>query len=208
MSTITIRATSSATHTAGTAYGQQPGLNAPSFPDIEVTNSTGPRIQNGGYDAYCLNPLVDIGLAPTYSYRSEAAAGGAAASYVPIGFSSISQTQVDRINWILAKNYTSDGKYSSQFNIGEVQLAIWKILYFTDAQIASAGLTLFLNDNNRHVVSGTDVNFLVSASQAAVASGLGVLPTDAFFTAVLQPGSYALEFGILCVVKLAFWQAP
>ena len=186
MSTFTIRVTSSATNTAGTAYGQQPDLNAPSFLDMEVTNSTDPRIQNGRYDAYCLNPLVDIAVAPT-SYGSVAAAGGTATSYVPIGFSTITQTQVDRINWILAQNYTSDGKYSGQFNFGEVQLAIWKILDFTDAQIASAGLTLFLNDNNRQVVSGTDVNFLVSASQAAVASGLGVLPTDAFFTAVIDP---------------------
>ncbi|HCZ15849.1 MAG TPA: hypothetical protein DHV85_14935, partial [Candidatus Accumulibacter sp.] len=151
-----------------------------------VTGSTDPTIPNGVYDAYCLNPLINITLSPT-SYLAEQAAGNVAASFVPIGFNSLTQTQVDQLNWLLAQNFTSDPKFGGQFNYGEVQTAIWKIVGFTDAQIGSAGLTLFLNDNNRNVVSAADINLLVFEAQSAIASGLGVLPTDAFFSTVIDP---------------------
>ncbi len=94
---------------------------------------------------------------------------------------------MDQINWILAQNFTSDAKFGGQFNFGEVQLAIWKIVGFTDAQIAGAGQTLALNDNNRNIISTADVDFLVTSAQAAVASGNGGLPTDAFFSTIIDP---------------------
>ena len=186
MSTFTIRVTSSATNVAGTNYGQQPDLGAPSFLDMVVTNSTDPLISNGVYDAYCLNPFIDILLSPT-TYSAQNYAGNTSASFVPIGFSSLTQAQVDQLNWLLAQNFTSDAKYGGQFNYGEVQIAIWKTVGFTDAQIASAGLDRFLNDNNRNVVTPADANFLISSAQSAVASGNGVLPTDAFFTTIIDP---------------------
>ncbi len=186
MSTFTIRVTSSATNTAGTAYGQQPDLGAPSFLDMVVTNSTDPLIVNGVYDAYCLNPLIDITLSPT-SYLAESSAGDTLTSFAPVGFASLTQVQVDQINWLLAQNFTSDAKYAGQFNYGEVQTAIWKLIGFTDAQIDGAGLDRFLNDNNRNVVSDADIDFLISGAQTAIASGNGVLPTDAFFTTVIDP---------------------
>jgi hypothetical protein len=65
MSTFTFRVTSSATNTAGTNWGQQPDLLAPSFFDMIVTGSTDPIIANGTYDAYCLNPLLRHLLSPT-----------------------------------------------------------------------------------------------------------------------------------------------
>jgi protocatechuate 3,4-dioxygenase beta subunit len=190
MSTFTIRVTSSATNSAGTAYGQQPDLGAPSFFDMVVTNSTDPQIPNGIYDAYCLNPLIDITLSPT-SYLAQSLAGNPEVFDVeyfsPIGFSSLTQVQVDQLNWLLSQNFTSDPKYLGQFNYGEVQTAIWKIVGYTDAQIGSAGLTLFLNDNNRNVVSAADINFLISSAQSAVASGVDLLPANAYFSAVIDP---------------------
>ena len=186
MSIFTIRVTASATNAAGTAYGQQPDLGTPSFLDLYVTNSTDPSLANGRYDAYCLNPLVDIFLSPT-TYSAEEYAGNTAASFVPIGLNSVTQTQVDQINWLLAQNFTSDAKFAGQYNFGEVQTAIWKLVGFTDAQIASAGLTLFVNDNNRNVVTTGDINFLVSSAQAAVASGAGVVPGDTYFSTIIDP---------------------
>jgi len=186
MSTFTIRVTSSATNIAGTAYGQQPDLGAPSFLDMVVTGSTDPLLSNGVYDAYCLNPLIEILVSPT-TYIAENSAGNTSASFAPIGFSSLMQTQVDQLNWLLAQNFTSDPKFGGQFNFGEVQTAIWKIIGFTDAQINGAGLQLFLNDNNRNVVNANDINFLISSAQSAIASGNGVVPTDAFFTTIIDP---------------------
>ena len=87
MSTFTIRVTQSATNVAGTAYGQQPDLGAPSFFDMYVTDSSDPNIPNGRYDAYCLNPLVDILISPT-THSAENFAGDTAASFVPIGLNS------------------------------------------------------------------------------------------------------------------------
>jgi len=186
MSTFTIRVTSSATNIAGTAYGQQPDLGAPSFLDMVVTGSTDSLLSNGVYDAYCLNPLIEILVSPT-TYIAENSAGNTSASFAPIGFSSLMQTQVDQLNWLLAQNFTSDPKFGGQFNFGEVQTAIWKIIGFTDAQINGAGLQLFLNDNNRNVVNANDINFLISSAQSAIASGNGVVPTDAFFTTIIDP---------------------
>ncbi|MDT7837383.1 SdrD B-like domain-containing protein [Aquabacterium sp. OR-4] len=185
MTTFTIRVSSSATNAAGTAYGQQPDLGAPSFMDLVVTNSTDPVLANGRYDGYCLNPLLPISVNTAYSATN--GAGNDGASFTPIGFGSLSQNQVDRLNWLLSQNFTSDAKHGGQFNYGEVQVAIWKIVGFTDAQIAGAGLERFLSDNNRQVVNSADANFLVSASQAAVASGNGTVPTDAYFTQVIDP---------------------
>ena len=91
MSTFTIRVTSSATNAAGTAYGQQPDLGAPSFLDMIVSGSNDPLMPNGVYDAYCLNPTLDIGLSPSYSYLAQNYAGNSAAAVAPIGFTSLTQ---------------------------------------------------------------------------------------------------------------------
>ena len=184
MSTFTIRVTSSATNTTGTAYGQQPDLGAPSFLDMYITGSTDPNMPDGQYDAYCLNPLINIGLSPI-SYGASSSAGNVLADFTPVTLSSLTQANVDQINWLLSQNFTSDPKYGGQFNFGEVQTAIWKIIGYTDAQFSSE--VLFLNDNGRQVVSAADVNFLVTQSQAAVASGNGVVPTNPFFSTVIDP---------------------
>ena len=186
MSTFTIRVTSSATNAAGTAYGQQPDLGAPSYLDMIVTDSSDPLLPNGVYDAYCLNPHLAIGL--TTSYSAQDYAGTTLDSYVPPnGLSSLTQAQVDQLNWVLAQNFTSDPKYGGQFNYGEVQTAIWKIVGFTDSEIAAAGAGTFLSDNNRNVVSAADINFLVSVAQSAIASGNGVLPQDTYFSMLIDP---------------------
>ena len=185
MSTFTIRVTSSAANVSGTAYGQQPDLFAPSFFDMVVSGSSDPLIPNGVYDAYCLNPTIDTNLSPNV-YPAQNYAGNAVSSYVPIGFGSLTQTQINQINWLLAQNFTSDPKYGGQFNFGEVQVAMWKLVGFSDALINSQGLDLFRNDNNRNVVSAAYITFLESAAINAVASGNGVLPTDAFFTTVID----------------------
>lgn len=51
MSTMTIRVTSSAVNAAGSAFGQQPDLGAPSYFDVVITNSTSSIMPNGTYDA-------------------------------------------------------------------------------------------------------------------------------------------------------------
>jgi uncharacterized repeat protein (TIGR01451 family) len=153
---------------------------------MEVTGSSDPLISNGRYDAYCLNPLAHIGFSPT-SYLAQNSAGNTLTSFEPIGFSSLKQTQVNQLNWLLAQNFTSDPKFGGQFNYGEVQTAIWKIVGFTDSDIGTVDVR-FLNGNDSSVaVSVNDINFLVSAAQSAVAIGDGVLPTDAFFTEVIDP---------------------
>ena len=186
MASFTIRVTSSATNVAGNAYGQQPDLLTPSFFDMVVSNSTDPTVPNGVYDAYCLNPQLDIYLSPTL-YQAQNYAGNNAASFALAGGGAMTQTQIGQLNWLLAQNFTSDPKFGGQFNFGEVQTAIWKIVGFTDAQIIAAGYERFLNDNNRNVVNSADSNFLVAQAQAAVASGINVLPTDAFFSTVIDP---------------------
>jgi len=189
MSTFTIRVTSSAVNTAGTGFGQQPDLGTPSYLDMVVTNSTDPLLPNGTYDAYCLHPLKTIFFSPT-TYSAENLVGNAETSFDPIGMSSITQTQLDQLNWLLSQNFTSDAKYGGAYNYGEVQIAIWKILGFTDAQIASIDAR-FLNDNNRNTVVSAEANFLVSAAQAAIASGNGVLPTNAWFSTIIDPAGDA-----------------
>ena len=133
MTTFTIRISSSATNPAGTAYGEQPDQGAPSYLDLAVTNSTDPNLPNGVYDAYCLNPVAAI--SPALTYGADGYAGNAAASYVPVGYATMTQSQVDQINWILAQNFTSDPKYNGQYVDGEVQVAIWKILGFSESVI-------------------------------------------------------------------------
>ncbi|MEF8714510.1 MAG: SdrD B-like domain-containing protein, partial [Accumulibacter sp.] len=190
MSTFTIRVTSPATNAAGTSFApatQQPDLGAPSFLDMIVTNSTEPLLPNGVYDAYCLTPLIDIHLSPTTYPGTTNYPGNTVPSFDPSGSLVLTQPQIDRINWLLAQNPTSDPKFGGQFNYGEVQTAIWKILGFTDAQILAAGQTPFLNDGGNNVVNSADIDFLVSQSAAAIASGNGVLPTDAFFTTFIDP---------------------
>jgi hypothetical protein len=187
MSTFTIRVTSSATNAAGTAFGQQPDLGAPSYLDMIVSGSNDPSIPNGVYDAYCLNPFININLSPKV-YGADGYAGNTPVSFQPIGFASLTTAQVGQVNWLLAQNFASDPKFFGQFNYGEVQLAIWRIVGFTAAQVAGeAGLQPFLTDNYRNVVDPTDIDFLVSSAESAVASGNGVLPADAFFTAVIDP---------------------
>jgi serine-aspartate repeat-containing protein C/D/E len=192
MTTLIISVSSSATNAAGTAFGQQPDQLAPSFFDMKVTSSTNPVIGNGVYDAYCINPLVDIFVAPT-SYAADSYEASNPTSFqqikpTEVDLSSLSQAQVDQLNWILSQNLTSDPKYAGRFNYGEVQVAIWRVLGFTQAEINSAGLDRFLNDNNRQVVSLTDVDFLVNAAQSAVASGQYVSPPPGTnFTMLIDP---------------------
>jgi len=188
MSTFTLRVTSSATNTAGTAYGESPDLGAPSYWDVVISGSTDPALPNGVYDGYCLNPNAIIRTGT--SYTAEESAGNALSSYTAVGLSALTTTQVSQINWVLAQNFTSDVKFAGQFNYGEVQSAIWKLLGFTDAQIADTD-PRFLSDNLRNTITASDVDFLVSSAQAAVASGHGVVPTDSYFSTVIDPAGDA-----------------
>ena len=123
MSTFTIRVTSSATDPSGSSYGQQPDLGAPSYWDVYISNSSDPLLPNGVYDGYCLNPFQFInGYTPSYGAQNYV--GNAVSSFSAIGFGSITQQQVDGINWLLSQNFTSDAKFGGQFNFGEVQYAI------------------------------------------------------------------------------------
>ena len=178
MSTFTIRVTSSATNSAGTAYGQQPDLGAPSYWDVYISNSTDPSLPNGVYDGYCLNPFQLIYGTRTYS--AENLAGNNLASFVPIGFSGISQAQVDQVNWILGQNFTTDAKYGGQYSYGEVQYAIWRSVGFTDAQLVPELTDPFLTANGRSSVTVSDANFILGSAQAAIANGKGGMPTDTF----------------------------
>ena len=121
MSNFTIRVTSSATNEAGTAFGQQPDLGAPSFLDMVITNSSDPLIPNGVYDAWCLNPFLDIFLSPT-QYSAQDLAGNSTAAYATAqaGPGPVSQTSIDQINWLLSQNFTADAKYAGQFNYGGI----------------------------------------------------------------------------------------
>ena len=184
MSTFTIRISSSATNPEATAYGWQPDQGAPSYFDVVVSGSTNPELPDGVYDGFCLNPQAGIALRTDYVAQNYA--GNTVASYVPIGFTDLTQAQVDQINWLLSQNFTSDGKYAGQFNFGEVQTAIWKLLGYSDAVINDTP-QVYLTDNYRNVLEPADVTFLVDAARAAVASGVPVVPTDAFFATVIDP---------------------
>ena len=68
--TFTIRVTSSATNTAGTAWGEQPDLLTPSYWDVYISGSSNPALPDGVYDGYCLNPNLTIYPSPT-SYAAD-----------------------------------------------------------------------------------------------------------------------------------------
>ncbi len=195
MSTFTIRVTSSATNTTGTAYGEQPDLGTPSFLDMIVTDSsTDSPLPDGVYDAYCLDVHAPIFLSPT-TYVSTGYAGNddTTKTYLqpPLTPYTLTQDKIDQLNWLLSQNFTSDSKYAGQFCYGEVQTAIWRIVGFTPAEIVDGGYELFLSDNNRQVVSDSDVEFLILAAQLAIASGYDLLPSDAFYSMVIDPAGDA-----------------
>ena len=184
MSTFTVRVTSSATNPGGTVYGQQPDLGAPSYWDVYISNSTDPLLPNGVYDGYCLNPFQFI---YPQSYGAQNSAGNAISSFNAIGYGSITQQQIDSINWLLSQNFTSDAKYGGQFSFGEVQYAIWRLVGYTDAQLASELSDPYLTANGRQSVSVSDANTLLANAQAAISSGHGVLPTNAYFSEIIDP---------------------
>ena len=185
MSTFTIRITSSATDSSGRAYGQQPDLGAPSYWDVYISNSSDPLLPNGVYDGFCLNPFQFIN---GYSnYGAQNGAGNATSSFNAIGFASITQQQVDAINWLLSQNFTSDPKFGGQFSYGEVQYAIWRLVGFTDAQLVGELSDPYLTANGRQSVSVSDANTIIANAQAAIASGHGVLPANAYFSEIIDP---------------------
>ncbi|MES2626792.1 MAG: SdrD B-like domain-containing protein, partial [Pseudomonadota bacterium] len=187
MSTFTFRITSSATNPGGLTFGQQPDVGAPSYMDMIVTNSTDPLIVNGTYDAYCLNPSASISVKGV-TYQADQLPGDVLSSYQTIGLTNLTQAKVDQLSWLLAQNFTSDAKYGGQFNYGEVQMAIWEIVGFTAAQIATYHADpRYLNDNNRNVIDPADITFLKAAAATAIGSGNGGEPTDTFFSAVIDP---------------------
>ncbi|PTN05628.1 SdrD B-like domain-containing protein, partial [Nitrosomonas aestuarii] len=186
MSTLTIRVTSSAVNVAGTGFGQQPDLGAPSFFDVEITDSTNANLPNGIYDTYCLNPLINILFSPT-THAAIGSDGENVSDYLAADVAAITDTQIDQINWLLAQNFTSDPKYSGQFSYGEVQAAIWELLGFNATEY-NVGITPgLLSDNGRQAVEQTDIDFLEAQAQLAIASGHNVVPTDTFFTALIDP---------------------
>ncbi len=84
MSEMTIRVTSSAVNVAGTGFGQQPDLGAPSYLDVVVTGSTDPNLIDGTYDAYCLNPDFLILFSPTHTALTPIAAKSRATTPTPV----------------------------------------------------------------------------------------------------------------------------
>ena len=189
MSTFTIRLTTPSIAPNGLVYatpGETPDLGAPSAFDIYISGSSDPLLVNGRYDGYCLSPFTDIFLSPT-TYSATNALGNTIGSFVPLVIAAITQQQIDKINWVLSQNFTSDSKYTGQYSFGEVQVALWKILGYTDGQLTDPGMVKFLNGNGQNVVTAGDSDFIVSAASAALSSNNGVLPTDAFFTEVIDP---------------------
>ncbi|MCH9639615.1 MAG: carboxypeptidase regulatory-like domain-containing protein, partial [Betaproteobacteria bacterium] len=186
MSTMTIRVTSSAVNAAGTGLGQGPDLHAPSFYDAIITDSTNPNLPNGTYDAYCLHPLLTINFSPTL-YDATSSDGENVADYIAADVAAITDTQIDQINWLLAQNFTADPIFAGQYNYGEVQAAIYELLGYTPAEY-NIGITPdILSDNGRQTLERTDIDFLVAQAQAAIASGNNVVPTDAYFSALIDP---------------------
>lgn len=175
MSTLTIRVTSSAVNSAGTGFGQQTDVGAPSYFDVVVTDSANSHLPNGTYDAYCLNPDLTILFSPTTHTATTNSSGSTIGDYTAAGAtgataSPITEGVIDQINWLLAQNFTADVSYGGQYNYGEVQAAIWELLGYTPADYASEAQ--LLSDNGRNTVSQSDIDFLVQQSQAAVASGV------------------------------------
>ncbi|WP_036551233.1 SdrD B-like domain-containing protein, partial [Neptunomonas japonica] len=187
MSTMTIRVTSSAVNEEGTGFGEQPDLGAPSFWDVIITDSTNPNLANGTYDGYCLHPEIPIAFSPS-EYQGDAGDGQDINNYLAADVtSSITDTQIAQINWLLSQNFTSDSKYAGQFNYGEMQAAIWEVMGFTPAEYNVGINPGVLSDNGRQVVEQSDVAFLVAQSQSAVDSGINVVPSDTFFSMVVDP---------------------
>ncbi len=186
MSTMTIRVTASAVNQAGTGFGSQPDLGAPSFYDVIITDSTDPALPDGTYDGYCLHPELLINFSPT-EYAAEGSDGGNGADYIAAGVATITDFQIDQINWLLAQNFTTDPKYAGQFNFGEVQSAIYEILGYTPDQYNIGITPEIMTDNGRQTVERSDIDFLVVQSQIAIASGINVVPTDTYFSALIDP---------------------
>lgn len=184
---LTIRVTASSINTSGNAWGQQADLNAPSFYDLVVTNSSNPNLPNGTYDAYCINPDIGIHVSPI-THGASATIGNNKDAWTNAGVTNtITQTQIDQINWLLSQNFTSDAKYTGQFNYGEVQSAIWQLMGYSKSDYNKGNNVNALTDNGRQTVSDIDVAFLVSAAQSAIASGNTVLPANSLFSMIVDP---------------------
>ncbi|PPD28770.1 MAG: hypothetical protein CTY19_18290, partial [Methylomonas sp.] len=193
---MTIRVTSSAVNTAGNDFAngsESAAAPTPSYLDVVISGSTNPGLPNGTYDGYCLNPFASIRFSPIdYSANAYAGSGvGSVARYQSAGVTGVTEQQIARINWLLAQNLTSDSKYASRFNDGEVQSAIWQVLGYTKAQYNTGITPGLLSDNNRQTVIDSDVAFLVNQSLAAVTSGKGVVPSNTFFSMVVDPAGDA-----------------
>ena len=180
MTTLIISVSSSALNAGTSTFGQQTDAGAPSFYDMHVTGSTNPLIPNGVYDAYCIDPTLGIRVEPrTFNADSiEASTNGSFQQIKPtdVNYNALTQVQVDKLNWLLSQNFTSDPKYAGKYNYGEVQTAIWRILGFSQATIDSEGFGRFLSDNNRNTVASADIDFLLSAANNAVTIGHYVSP--------------------------------
>ena len=180
MTTLIISVSSSALNAGTSTFGQQTDAGAPSFYDMHVTGSTNPLIPNGVYDAYCIDPTLGIRVEPrTFNADSiEASTNGSFQQIKPtdVNYNALTQVQVDKLNWLLSQNFTSDPKYAGKYNYGEIQTAIWRILGFSQATIDSEGFGRFLSDNNRNTVASADIDFLLSAANNAVTIGHYVSP--------------------------------
>ncbi|MBS3952292.1 MAG: carboxypeptidase regulatory-like domain-containing protein, partial [Methylomicrobium sp.] len=197
MSTMTIRVTSSALNSAGN-WGQQTDFGNPSYLDMIVTGSDdNSPLPNGTYDAYCLHPFLILN--PNTDYISEGFEGNSTNSdalnnytnALASGTDGISAQEIQQINWLLAQNFTSDLKYSGQFNYGEVQGAIWQILGYSPSSYNQGTTPRLLSDNNRQIVNQDDIDFLVAQSLSAVTSGINVLPSDTYFSMLVDPAGNA-----------------
>lgn len=175
MAKITIKPTS--------PYFNHTDAGAPSALDI-IVSSADPNLPNGTYDAWCLNPFIDITL--THTYPSDYYDGVDLDAYTTVGLASLTASQVTQINWIIAQNFTADPKYFGRFNFGEVQSALWDIV--GHANYASLpGVDRFLTNNHAHAVDQSDSDLINSLAANAQANGQDILPLGTFYTIVVDP---------------------
>lgn len=185
LSPLNIAVRSSATNAAGTAFGQQPDLNQPSFYDVEVSASTDSILPNGVYDGWDLSPTIYMSVAPT-THSGFAASAHSSLNFVGTSLPLNSQAVIDQLNWVLFQNFTSDPKYAGQFTPGEVEVAVWKLVGYNSGQITGSTDIRNLNDNGRNVYADADADLVIAAAQAAVASGNNVVQRIPFTSVLID----------------------
>jgi len=178
-----------------TARFTYPGtLNSPSLVDVQILGSGDTNLPLTFLDGWCVDTGTNIGTPLTYTanvYSSYEL--NTLSTALPWVGDTGNQGNLDRINWIINQDYTSQTNGGQAYTSGDIQIAVWTLL--------------------GDVINSYDYSAVGSYSQANVdkiiaesVSGIGFVPTpDQYIGLILDPVDAAgtHQQPIFCPVKAA-----